>query len=142
MVLSRSLHPLEDLLAKGVLHAVVLLLDTVPLQLFLRQVLLGDRMESHRRPDLTLADVLDDRLQNVVQVVRRVLVRPRVDREVQLVSVMFVTVVELVLDRDLVVHLDSQDDSSLISPAARDVLNGIASAPQDDGWDVEPEHVV
>jgi len=63
----RSFESFEDLLAEGVLHAILLCFYLLPLQLLLGQIFFRDRVEGHRRSNLAFSDILHDCLQDVVQ---------------------------------------------------------------------------
>lgn len=78
----------------------------------------------------------------MVQVLRGVFVGSLLDIEQQLMLVMLVTAEELVLLWDLVLNINSQDNSRLVGPAPRDVLDSVPATSQYDSRDTEFEHVV
>lgn len=99
-------------------------------------------MESQRRPDFRFPQVLGNSFQDVVQIVKSVLVGPVVDGEEKLVVVILVQVIVHVILGDLLVHVDAKDLRSLIGPASGNILDRVATPAEINGGNSIREHML
>lgn len=97
-------------------------------------------MEGNRWPVVATPQIFSDLPFNRLQVFAGVVVFSLTDIEVNLVVLLGVIVAELVTQRDLIVNLVAQHQSSLIRPASRHILNSVATTSKQYQWNPEPLH--
>ena len=62
-------------------------------------------MESYRRTYFAFSDVLNNRPQNLIQILLRVFIRPLFNIEMQFMAVQLIATIELILLWDLVINV-------------------------------------
>ena len=137
-----SFESLEHILTELILHTVFLSIDLLPLQILLRQIFLRHWVEGYWRSYLTFPQILYNCWINVVQKFLRILIRPLLNVEMQLVIIMFIRRIVWIFIWYVIIHLNSKDNWRFISPTSWHILDGIPTSPQNNSRNTKSKHIV